>query len=60
MKKTYGQSAMPNKNTRGGGSSKLSQKDPNGSNTMKSGRAVDKHVAWKGDGGAKNGRIKGC
>lgn len=56
------QSAKPMKPTRGGGSAKQSQANPNGSSTMKKGPTLDKHVAFKGDGGAKNGRNvgKGC
>lgn len=55
------QSSMPMKPKKGGGSAKMSQ-DPNGTQTMPKGKKVDPYVAWKGDGGAKNGRNagKGC
>lgn len=42
----------------GGGSSKQSQRNPNGDMKMP-GVKIDKHTAYKGNGGAKNGVIKG-
>ena len=55
----------PNKNTPKAGTSKggygatMKTAKPNGDQNMPTGK-VDAHVGWKGDGGAKNGKVKGC
>lgn len=56
------QDAMPMKSTKGGGSAKMSQANANGTPMMNKGPKLDKYEAYKGDGGAKNGRNvgKGC
>lgn len=48
---------MPPKPSTGGGSAKPRQK-PNGDQSMPTPK-VDPYVAWKGEGGAKNGKVKG-
>jgi hypothetical protein len=37
----------------------MKTRSPNGDQNMPMGK-VDANVGWKGDGGAKNGKVKGC
>ena len=51
---------MPKSGTaKGGGGAPMKTRSPNGDQNMPMGK-VDPNVGWKGDGGAKNGKVKGC
>lgn len=57
--KSYNTSNPKAGTSKGGGGTMMKTRSPNGDQRMPTPQP-HKHEAWKGDGGAKNGKVKGC